>query len=48
MHLNLPLRHQSGQAALQGAARQAVALQFGDGINAQAVGLRSNQRHQLV
>jgi hypothetical protein len=48
MHLNPALLGQQGQSALQGAARQAVALQLGDGINPQAVGLRSNQRHQLV
>jgi hypothetical protein len=46
--LNPTLLDQYGQSALQGAARQAVALRLGDGIYAQAIGLRSNQLNQLI
>jgi hypothetical protein len=41
------LRDQQGQSALQGAARQVIALRL-DSLNPQAIGLCSNQRNQLV
>jgi hypothetical protein len=46
--LNLPPRHQSGQSTLQGAPIQAIAQQLGNGVYTQPIGLRSNQREQLV